>query len=163
MSRYKEIDGDLIELAKQGKFDVISHGCNCFCNMKSGIAPQMAEAFGCDNFNLESYHHKGDMNKLGCIDKGIFEISEDKYITVINSYTQYRYGNDKVHADYNAIRLCFKKINNIYKDSGRTIGLPKIGSGKAKGNWEKIKKIMKEEFTGCDVTVVNYVPIGIVI
>ena len=49
----KYIDGDLIRLAKQGTFDVIAHGCNCFCTMGAGIAPQMAEAFGCDEFDME--------------------------------------------------------------------------------------------------------------
>lgn len=29
MMRYQEVDGDLIELAKKGEFDVIAHGCNC--------------------------------------------------------------------------------------------------------------------------------------
>ncbi len=69
----------------QGEFDVITHGCNCFCTMGAGIAPQMAEAFGCDKFALElteieeydpeneEYYkiptnHKGDINKLGQID-----------------------------------------------------------------------------------------------
>jgi O-acetyl-ADP-ribose deacetylase (regulator of RNase III) len=28
MIRY--IDGDLVKMAKEGKFDVIAHGCNCF-------------------------------------------------------------------------------------------------------------------------------------
>jgi O-acetyl-ADP-ribose deacetylase (regulator of RNase III) len=27
------IDGDLIKLAKEGKFDVIAHGCNCHSTM----------------------------------------------------------------------------------------------------------------------------------
>lgn len=78
------IDGDLIKLALSGKFDVIAHGCNCFCTMGAGIAPQMAAAFGCDEFDKEltSYtdydedgdpyvvetDNKGDINKLGNID-----------------------------------------------------------------------------------------------
>ena len=80
---YQEIEGDLIKLAKQGTFDVITHGCNCFCTMGAGIAPQMADAFGCDEFEMEieSYtdydeegewevktDHKGNINKLGTID-----------------------------------------------------------------------------------------------
>jgi O-acetyl-ADP-ribose deacetylase (regulator of RNase III) len=81
----KYIDGDLIKLAQRGNFNVIAHGCNCFCQMGSGIAPQMAEAFGCDEFEMErterseydedteeNYsiptYHKGDINKLGNID-----------------------------------------------------------------------------------------------
>lgn len=27
------INDDLIDLAKNGNFDVIIHGCNCFCTM----------------------------------------------------------------------------------------------------------------------------------
>jgi len=47
---YQEIEGDLIVLAKEGKFDVIAHGCNCQCIMGAGLAPQMAKAFGADKF-----------------------------------------------------------------------------------------------------------------
>jgi O-acetyl-ADP-ribose deacetylase (regulator of RNase III) len=83
---YQEIYGDLIELAKQGKFDVIAHGCNCFCTMGAGIAVPMKLAFGCDKFTMERkeelvYSHPedeegsmvstgnwGDINKLGQID-----------------------------------------------------------------------------------------------
>ena len=65
---YHEIEGNLITLAKAGVFDVIAHGCNCFCRMKRGIAPQMAEAFGCDTYPLESMVHVGNINKLGQID-----------------------------------------------------------------------------------------------
>jgi O-acetyl-ADP-ribose deacetylase (regulator of RNase III) len=83
-TNYQEIQGDLIRLAKQGTFDVITHGCNCFCTMGAGIAPQMANEFGCDEFKmeLESYKdydeegeeyvvetdNKGNINKLGNID-----------------------------------------------------------------------------------------------
>ena len=78
------VDGDLIKLAKEGNFDVIVHGCNCFCQMGAGIAPQMAEAFGCDEFDKEltieieydedgneyevETNNRGDINKLGTID-----------------------------------------------------------------------------------------------
>ena len=85
MTNYNEIEGNLITIAQRGHFDVIAHGCNCFCTMGAGIAPQMAEAFGCDEFKMEqtvtteydedseeSYtiptKNKGDINKLGNID-----------------------------------------------------------------------------------------------
>jgi O-acetyl-ADP-ribose deacetylase (regulator of RNase III) len=64
----KSIDGNLITLAKLGEFDVITHGCNCFCQMGAGIAPQMAKAFGCDKYDLEAKQYIGDINKLGNID-----------------------------------------------------------------------------------------------
>lgn len=38
----KVITGNLIKLAINGDFDVIIHGCNCFCKMGAGIAKQIA-------------------------------------------------------------------------------------------------------------------------
>lgn len=34
----KERDGDLIQLALAKEFDLIVHGCNCYCTMDAGIA-----------------------------------------------------------------------------------------------------------------------------
>ncbi len=164
---YKEIEGDLIALTKKGEFDVISHGCNCFCAMRRGIAPQMDAAFGCndpDLFPYEAKVTKGDINKLGNIewitvtqqtmdiDKGQLRI---KNVQVVNSYTQYHYNwNSKygIPLDYDALRLCMRKINTEF--SGTHVGLPKIGAGIAKGDWELVSKIIQEEFTECDVTIV---------
>ena len=75
----KMIQGDLIALAKEGNFDVIAHGCNCFCTMGSGIAPLMAKAFGVDKYPLEAPKQKGDRNKLGHIE-GKFNEKYNEYI-----------------------------------------------------------------------------------
>jgi O-acetyl-ADP-ribose deacetylase (regulator of RNase III) len=156
----KYIDGDLIKLAKEGHFDVITHGCNCFCTMGAGIAPQMAKAFGCDTFMMENLKYKGNINKLGTIDYEIQPIfGSSKNLIVVNSYTQYRYGRNhadgnKTPVDYDAIRLCMRKINRIFK--GKTIGLPMIGAGLAGGDWKIIEKIIEEELVDMDVRVVKY-------
>ena len=103
---YKEVEGDLISLAEKGNFDVITHGCNCFCKMKSGIAPKISKIFKCDSFKLERPNYIGEISKLGNIDyrtlfkekekyggKWVFYpdeknfIEKDKKITVVNSYT----------------------------------------------------------------------------
>lgn len=72
---YQEIEGDLITLAKQGKFDVITHGCNCLSNMGAGIAPQMAKAFGVDRFEMEIWG--ATIEKLGCIDYQTFVLGQN--------------------------------------------------------------------------------------
>lgn len=163
MIRYRE--GCLITLAKEGHFDVITHGCNCFCTMGSGIAPQMAKAFGCNLFPMEDPKYRGDINKLGTID---FEtrwvgngLLEPIQLTIVNSYTQYRYGKnhadgDQRPVDYEAIVLCMRKINHIFK--GKTIGVPKIGAGLAGGDWNRIKRILETELKDMDVWVINYKP-----
>lgn len=180
MGTYKEVDGDLLALARKGQFDVIAHGCNCFCTMGAGIAPQMAKWFGCDEYALEASNHKGNINKLGQISYGSFYTKngrvrayaanktnraweEDgwKKNIAINCYTQYGFG--KNHSDgseyplnYNALALVLQKINHTFR--GQHIGLPQIGCGLAGGDWEVVREMIKFYLTDCDITVVNYKP-----
>jgi O-acetyl-ADP-ribose deacetylase (regulator of RNase III) len=156
MSNYREIDGDLIVLAKAGEFDVITHGCNCMCTMGAGIAPQMASAFGCDLFKLEDQKYRGDINKLGQIDSFLVSRKDLKRaIFVVNSYTQYDYRRTGgAPLDYEALTLCLRKINKQFK--GKHIGLPKIGAGLAGGDWNKISEIIKKELKDCQITIVNF-------
>jgi O-acetyl-ADP-ribose deacetylase (regulator of RNase III) len=168
LNRYEEVDGDLITLAREGKFDVIAHGCNCHSTMGAGIAPQMVKAFGCDQFVMERIG--SDVNKLGNIDYQQFiltKLTADSIkngnfkpeLTVVNAYTQFNYGRNHADGDskplsYEALTLCMKKINILF--AGKHIGLPKIGAGLAGGDWEKIKGIIQRELVDCKVTIVNY-------
>lgn len=158
---YNEIKGDLIQLALENKFDVIAHGVNCFCVQKSGLAPKMVNIFNTDKFPMESERLKGDINKLGQIDGKTFlgKYNTDPTLTVLNAYTQYYYGKNHSDGvdkplDYEALTLCLRKINTIFK--GKHIGLPKIGCGLARGDWNIVKKIIKEELKDCKVTIVIY-------
>lgn len=155
---YKEIKGDLIKLAKEGKFDVVAHGCNCFCTMGAGIAPQMARAFGADNFPMEHESMAGDINKLGQIDWELVH-NGGFPIAVVNCYTQYGFGanhkdGERQPGDYEALILCVRKMNKVFK--GKRVGLPLMGCGLAGLDWEIVKQIFKEELKDCEVTVVHY-------
>jgi len=155
----REINGNLITLAQEGHFDVITHGCNCFCTMGAGIAPQMAEAFGADKFKMEAEEYRGLISKLGTIDSEWRYVKDGHVLTVVNSYTQYRYGRnhadgDKMPVDYEAISLCMRKINHLFR--GKTIGLPLIGCGLAGGDWQIVKKIFETELNSMDSWVVHY-------
>lgn len=168
---YNEIEGDLIALAKQGLFDVITHGCNCLSQMGAGIAPQMAKAFGVDKFEMELWGP--NINKLGNIDYQTFVLGEkaiwslddadnkknEPELTVVNAYTQFRYGMNHTDGvskplDYEALILCMRKINHTFK--GLRVGLPQIGCGLAKGDWNIVKNIIQTELKDCKVTVVIY-------
>lgn len=170
---YQEIGGDLIKLAKEAKFDVIVHGCNCLSTMGAGIAPQMAEAFGCDEFEMERWGPT--IEKLGCIDyetvvlgeKTIWSLSDFKNnrnepeLTVVNAYTQYKYGSNHkdgiaIPFDYEAFTICMRKMNHAFK--GKHIGMPKIGSGLAGGDWNRIKYIIQTELKDMQVSVIIYKP-----
>jgi len=172
---FNEVKGDLIQLSKKGMFDVITHGCNCMCTMGAGIAPQMAKAFGADKFELENLYYKGDYNKLGQISWKSVKVQPNYLLYVVNSYTQYNYGRnhadgDQIPLDYDALRLCLRKINHQFK--GKHIGLPLIGCGLAGGLWnldaveEKdkhlysdfpfVRDIIQIELGDMDVTVVHF-------
>lgn len=169
----KYIDGDLITLAKEGKFDVIAHGCNCLSTMGAGIAPQMAKAFGADKFEMETWGPT--IEKLGNIDYQTFVLGENAIwsledgknnrnepeLIVVNAYTQNMYGRNHsdgvlVPFDYEAFTICMRKMNHVFK--GKHIGMPKIGAGLAGGNWNRIEHIINMELRDCGVTIVNYKP-----
>lgn len=168
---YSEVDGDLVKLALEGKFNVVVQGNNCFCTQGSGLAPQFVKAFNTDKFKMEEPQYRGDINKLGTIDyeKQWFPKPTPIGINfggfslyVVNSYTQYNFGSYreggdvKAPADYEAITMVMRKLNKVFK--GKHIGLPKIGAGLAGGDWEIIKGIIQKELVDCDVTLVNYKP-----
>lgn len=151
MTDYNELSGDLIDLAKKGTFDVVAHGCNCFCIMGAGIAPQMASAFGCNYFPLESQKHSGVESKLGKIDYKTLNIN-GKELTVVNAYTQY--GLSGKPFSYEAFEKIVSEMNKTF--AGKHIGLPKIGAGLAGGDWKIIKSMIIDGFKDCKVTVINY-------
>lgn len=156
----KIIQGDLIALAKAGEFDVIAHGCNCFCTQASGIAYQMVKAFGTDDverYPLEKRAHSGDPNKLGQIQGAVHKTPDgSRWFHVLNCYTQFNFGTDKIQVNYTALRLCMHKINMVYGGCGFTVGLPKIGCGLAGGSWNVVKSIFEEELVDCNVVVVEF-------
>lgn len=152
---YQEVKGDLIDLTYQGKFDVITHGCNCWCNMGAGIAVPMARNFGVNDYELEKIKYRGDINKLGQIDWEKQYLNSDAIsVYIVNSYTQFYPNVQLKPLDYDALTLCMRKINQIF--SGLHIGLPKIGAGLAGGNWEKIKEIIQKKLSDCNITVIIY-------
>jgi len=156
----KTIKGDLIQLALQGEFDAIAHGCNCHNMMGAGIALQIRKAFpGTYQIDTQYSQVQDDYNKLGTISVCDVEQYNDKQdltkqtgsFTVINAYTQFDGGRN---LDYDALKMCLKKINHYFK--GKKIGLPQIGCGIAGGNWNIAKRYIEQYLSDCDVTIVEY-------
>lgn len=143
--------GDLIKNADEGYFDIIIHCCNCFNNMGAGIAKFIKQrwpgAAVADNATKP-----GDNSKLGTF---TFAKVRTKYNTefyVVNAYGQYHYAappvGKEINLDEDALRNSLKLINEHFKSmKDARIGFPKIGAGRAKGNWDNIEKIIEEEMT----------------
>jgi O-acetyl-ADP-ribose deacetylase (regulator of RNase III) len=144
----KYIDGDLIELAKEGKFDVIGHGCNCFHSMGAGIAKAIRRDFP-EAYMVDKCSRYGDRNKLGS-----FTQMDYGDLVVLNLYTQFKYTSTEVDVEYGAVRRCMKAIKKKY--SGKRIGLPLIGAGLAGGDWNIISQIIDDELGDEDITIVKF-------
>lgn len=142
--------GDLIALALEGHFDVIVHGCNCFCTMGAGIARVIQEEFP-EAYAADLVTIKGDRNKLGTYSYATVKRDEHQ-ITIINAYTQFHYSGDDILVDYQAVRKVFSQLKTDYPKS--RIGYPKIGSGLAGGDWTRIARIIEEELEGENHTLV---------
>lgn len=148
----KEIYGDLIQLALSGEFDVILHGCNCYCQMDKGIALTIKNQFPAA-YKADRKTDKGSKKKLGNYSFADVK-TENGQLTILNAYTQFDWKGKGIKADYEAIRKVMKKVKKNY--AGKRIGYPLIGAGLAGGNWDVIMDIINEELADEDHTLVRY-------
>ena len=142
----KTIKKDIIKAAQDGEIDVLVHGANCFHTFGAGIAKQIKKVYpGAYTADLDTPY--GNDIKLGT-----YSSYTDGNVTIVNGYTQFRYGknfvNVKQHADYDAIRFLFMLISKDFM--GERIGFPKIGCGLAGGQWGIVSRIIEEELEGED-------------
>jgi len=150
----KSIDGDLIQLAVDGHFDLIVHGCNCFCTMGAGIARAIRAEFP-TAMEADAATARGDREKIGSYSQAT--VSRNNHtITIINGYTQYAYAGKDLLVDYEAMRKLFLQLKKEFP--GKRFGYPKIGAGLAGGDWNIISAIINRELAGEDHTLVIFNP-----
>ena len=150
----KTISGDLIQLARNGQFELVAHGCNCFCTMGAGIAKAVKEAFPAA-FKADEATQRGDRAKLGTC--SFAEIAlETSALNGVDACTQFDWRGPGSKVDYAAVRSCMRWIKQHYR--GKKIGLPRIGASQVGGDWPMIAAITEEELEGEDVTLVEFKP-----
>jgi len=146
----KYIDGDLVRDAEQ--YDVITHGCNCFCTMGKGIALQIKKKFP-EAYEVDKKTKWGDKSKLGTI-----SFTTNTTPIIVNSYTQYSFGSYMFGGrdlDYMAVKTAMMEIKKNF--SGKKIAMSKIGSSLGGGDWEVTKRIIEEILGDEDVTIINFI------
>lgn len=143
----KYIYGNLITLAKEGEFDVVGHGCNCFHSFGAGIAKAFKEAFP-ESHLADQCSRYGDRDKLGT-----FTHVDYGDLVILNLYTQFKYTQAEVDVEYPAVRECMRGVKKRY--SGKRIGFPLIGAGLAGGDWSIISQIIEDELGDEDITIVK--------
>lgn len=110
--------GDLVEKAKAREFDMIVHGCNCFCQMGAGIAKTIKQVFPA-TYQADLTTVAGDRTKLGTYSIAQVEVP-GKELVIVNGYTQYQWRGAGCKADYEVIRQVFRRVKQAY--AGRRIG-----------------------------------------
>ena len=149
----KTIKGNLLDAFDRGDVDVIAHQCNCFCNMGSGIAPQIAKRYpsarAADNATI-----KGDSDKLATFTRAIIPRNVNGETigvgVVYNLYGQFGYGGQRMRTNYYALKRALKSMQNDLNDLGkgdRIVGLPLIGCGLGGGDWSVVSEIINEVLT----------------
>lgn len=146
------IRGNLLDLAEQGEFDLIVHGCNCMGEMGAGIAKQIRARFPAA-YAADRETKRGDAGKLGSYSHAVIDAAPRPFI-IVNAYTQFDWKGRGVKADYAAIAQVFEAIGRDF--AGRRIGYPRIGAGSAGGDWELIGGIIDGALDGCDHALVEY-------
>ena len=147
--------GNMLDLAEQGMFDVVIHGCNCFCTFGAGIAKEIKDRYP-EVYAADLVTSTGDESKLGTI-RSVLLADRTPMFTVVNAYTQYDYRSGrnaprKTHTDYNAVRSCFRAIKKEFY--GKRIAYPLIGCGLGGGDWADVSNIIIKELQGEDHTLV---------
>ena len=146
--------GDLLQMARDGKFDIVVQGCNCFKTMKSGIAKQIAKEHP-GAVDADNETEFGDYNKLGN-----YTISNENYqFHIVNAYTQFDVSKGGDVFEYDAFKLILNKL--AYKFPLARFGFPLIGMGLARGKPAIIVEMLCEFSTkiekfGGTVTIVEF-------
>lgn len=158
----KHAKGNLIDMAADGKFNIIMHGCNCHNTMGSGIAREIRERYP-EAYAADCMTEAGDRNKLGTITVTAVDNDVGGTMIIVNAYTQYDFnkgGEFKDVFEYDS----FQKILDAFAHDagpGMSIGLPYIGMGLAGGDKERILAMI-EDFAnkvsakGGSVTLVEF-------
>ena len=139
----KHAKGNLIDLAEQGEFDVIVHGCNCLNTMGSGIAAEIRkrypQAYEADTLDTKQW--KNPVAKLGNFSP-YATIGKSKPFIIVNAYTQVNFMPRGVdHFEYESFYLILKKLEAL---GGVRFGFPRIGQGLAGGDKDRIIAMLED-------------------
>ena len=143
----KHAKGNLIDMAEQGLFSMIVHGCNCLNTMGSGIARELRERYP-EVYEADTIATKTWQNpvaKLGNFSYTVAGGKIDKHpFVVINAYTQVNFEPRNIdHFEYESFSLILRKLLAISSE-GSNVGFPYIGMGLAGGDSTRIIPMIED-------------------
>lgn len=171
------VKGNLIDLAEQGVFDHIVHGCNCFHVMGAGIAREIRIRYPQAAQVDKDLSNRGDFGKLGKWTESAERTNLERryWFSIINAYTQYGYAVMKLDPkrcgfEYEAFDrflsnyglYVFGIVSTRYYFEKIRIGFPMIGAGLGGGDWGVILRMLERFEKSVEkcatVTIVEYQP-----
>lgn len=140
----KEIEGNIIQLAREDKFDVIINGTNCFHVSTTKISSQLAREFP-KAYIADLQTTKGWIYKLG---EYSYHYDKNLKLKIVNIYTQYE--ENSCH-EYAALALSLRMLANAL--NGDEI----IGINNEFGNLNKdrIKQVISRELEEFNVSLIT--------
>lgn len=154
----KTINGNLLDMAENGDFDVIIHGCNCRNVMGAGIARQIAMRYPQvlqTDMNYQAAFKDDPEMQLGTFSHSNVVMHDDTRFTVVNAYTQINPGAD---FELEALEKALKDVLKTFGGKGNRFGYPQIGCGIGGGEWGEVAPIFNRVFGKEDHAVVIYEP-----
>lgn len=160
----KHVSGNLITKALQGEYDVVVHGCNCYCNMGAGIALTIQRIWP-QALAADQRTKYGDASKIGTYSyaTGFTRTSPVRTFHIINAYTQVGCNASKAVDlfEYDGFIDILNELRSNFPDA--RFGFPYIGMGLAGGDPERIipmLEVFAEEIhkNGGSVELVEYIP-----
>ena len=135
----------------------IIHQANCQNTMGSGIARQIRERYP-EAYEADCQTTPGDIRKLGAF--SWVKAKDGKFI--YNCYSQYRYGREKRHTNYEAVYTGLSSIEQNARELGlTTLSLPyNMGCMLGGGSWRIVSVIIYEVFkdSPIDLYICRYTP-----
>ncbi len=147
--------GNIIDLAKEGQYDAIAHGCNCFCAFGAGLALQIAKHFPAAAA-ADQKSRRGDYSKMGSLTSVSVDVPQRK-LRIFNLYTQYFWGHPRPPEDSREVR--YRAIENSLRmmkeaiEPEAVVALPKIGAGLAGGEWDVIEKLIERTIPSAHIVI----------
>ena len=142
--------GDMVKhILSVDALDAYAHQCNCFTAMGAGIAKSLAAQFP-EVKAADAATVTGDISKLGTFTKAAVTPTS----TVYNVYGQYSTSRLMRTTNYPALFSGLRAVMEDMVNNGKsTLGIPYIGCGLAKGNWDEVEPTIKVLADKYNITV----------
>lgn len=142
--------GDMVKhILSVDALDAYAHQCNCFTAMGAGIARTLAAQFP-EVKAADAATVTGNEAKLGTFTKAVVTPTS----TVYNVYGQYSTSRLKRTTNYPALFSGLRAVMEDMVSNGKsTLGIPYIGCGLARGNWEEVEPTIKALADKYNITV----------